>query len=563
MDFEKNKTVILAILDGWGIAPPGAGNALSLAKTVNFNRLWYSFPHTQLIASGESVGLPRDEVGNTETGHLNLGAGRIVYQDLERINMSVADGSFFENKVIDEAFAYAQTHNSNIHYLGLVGAGGVHSSMEHLYALIRYAKNKNFTRLFLHLITDGRDSPPTSSETYLNKVREVTARENVGQIASIMGRYWAMDRDRRWDRTEKAYNALVLGEGMLVKTPEEATKLSYSEGKTDEFIEPSLITDANGKPLALIADNDVVIFFNFRIDRPRQLTSAFIVNDFSDASVALDFDPYLERYAKTHLAAKVSTYQQVFTRKKKLNNLYFATMTQYSKTLVEAGAKVIFPPDRVDMPLGRVISEGGLRQLRISESEKERFVTFYFDGQREVAFPGEEKIIVPSPNVATYDLKPEMSAFETTAKLMEILKSGDPYSFILINFANPDMVGHTGNIGSAVAACEAVDECIGKIANYVLAFGGTLLLAADHGNVEEMINLRTGQIDTEHNVNPVPFVAVDKRYLAKSQTVPVGILADVAPTVLNLLGIQVPSIMTGKNLLQDVVPNKNSGDYEG
>jgi 2,3-bisphosphoglycerate-independent phosphoglycerate mutase len=553
MLLEENKMVILMVLDGWGLTQPGPGNAVSLAKTINYNRFLNSFPHTQLIASGEAVGLPRDEVGNTETGHLNLGAGRIVYQDLERINMSIADGSFFENKTIAESIDHAQKNGSNLHLLGLVGASGIHSNLEHLFALIRFALNKDFKRVFLHLITDGRDSPPTSSQTYINMIEDVIKKEKNAQIASIMGRYWAMDRDRRWDRTEKAYNALVLGQGQLIKTPEEAVRASYADGKTDEFIEPSLITKADGKPLALICDNDSVIFFNFRIDRPRQLTSAFIVNDFSDASVSLDFDPYLEKYEKTHLASKVVVgYQKVFRRQKKLNNLYFATMTEYSKTLVEAGAKVIFPPDRVDMPVGRVISENGLRQLRVAESEKERFVTFYFNGQRENAFPGEDRIIVPSPNVPTYDLKPEMSAFETTERMLQSLKNGQDYSFVLINYANPDMVGHTGNIGSAVSACEAVDECIGKVANYILAFGGTLLVTSDHGNVEEMINTHTGQIDTEHNGNPVPFIAISKNFLGKSTQLSQGILADVAPTILALLKIPVPTSMTGRNLLKEL-----------
>jgi len=549
---EQPKTVILMVLDGWGITQPGPGNAVSLAKIVNFKRLWNSFPHTQLIASGEAVGLPRDEAGNTETGHLNLGAGRIVYQDLERINMSIADGSFFDNSTINEAIDHASKYRSNLHLMGLIGAAGIHSNIEHLFALMRFCKNKNFSRVCLHLIADGRDSPPTSSQTYVNMVKNVIEKEKIGTIASIMGRYWAMDRDRRWDRTERAYNALVLGTGQLVKTPEEAIKMSYANGTTDEFIEPSIITSADGVPISLVSDNDSLIFYNFRVDRPRQLTSAFIVEDFSDTSLSLDFDPYLERYEKTHIPSKVVGYQKVFARQKKLKNLYFATMTEYSKTLVGAGAKAIFPPDRVDMPIGRVLSENGLRQLRVAESEKERFVTYYFNGQRETPFPEEDRIIVPSPNVATYDLKPEMSAQETTQKLLSALKSSQNYSFALINYANPDMVGHTGNIGPAVAACEAVDECLGKVANYILAFGGTLLVTSDHGNVEEMINAHTGQIDTEHNGNPVPFIAVSKDFLGKSMQLEQGILADVATTALSILGITQPSSMTGKNLLKNL-----------
>jgi 2,3-bisphosphoglycerate-independent phosphoglycerate mutase len=544
--------VILVVLDGWGIAAPGPGNAVAMASKPNMDKFWASFPHTQLIASGEAVGLPRGEVGNTEVGHLNLGAGRIVYQDLERINLAIADGSFYENQVIIDAVKHANQSNSNLHIMGLTGAGGVHSNIEHLFALIQLIKKQNFNRLFLHLFTDGRDSPPTASQTYINQVRAVIKKESIGQIASIMGRYWAMDRDRRWDRTAKAYFALTRGEGHLVKTPEEAIQMSYSDGKTDEFIEPSIISDSAGQPLIKIKDNDSIIFFNFRIDRPRQLTAAFIVNNFNDQSLALDFDPYLERYKKTHLASRVKDHQKVFDRGTPLKNLYFATMTEYSKSLVEAGAKVIFPPEKIIMPLGRTISEAGLRQLRMAESEKERFVTFYFNGQNENPFTGEDRIIIPSPNVPTYDLKPEMSAREITETLLKTLKDSVSYSFILVNFANPDMVGHSGSIGPTVKACEVVDECLGKIANFVLAYGGTLLITGDHGNAEQLINPITGEIDTEHNISPVPFIAVSKKFLGNHITLQTGILSDVTPTILRLLKIEIPTSMTGRNLLESL-----------
>lgn len=552
MNDNQNKHVILLILDGWGVAQPGPGNAISLSKTTNFNRLWASCPHTQLKASGEAVGLPRDEAGNTETGHLNLGAGKIVYQDLERINMSIADGTFFENIEIKNAIEHAKSNNSSIHLIGLLGAGGVHSNIDHLFALIRFLKNQNITNVFIHVITDGRDSPPTSSVTYVSRLRDELKREGIGEIVSVMGRYWAMDRDRRWDRTEKAYVALTEGRGLLVKTPEEAINLSYQEGKTDEFVEPSIIMNQDGKAKKLISDNDSVIFFNFRIDRPRQLTSAFIVNDFRDESLFLDFDPYLEKYEKTHIPSKVTNYQSVFKRNKLLKNLYFVTMTEYSRSLVEAGIHVAFPPEKLQNPLGRVISDAGLRQLRISESEKERFVTYYFNGQREDPFPGEERIIVPSPNVTTYDQKPEMSVNEITEKLIDRIKDTNEYAFILVNFANADMVGHTGNIGPTVLACETIDFCLGKIANFILAFGGYLIITADHGNAEEMINLRSGQIDTEHSTNPVPFLVVSKELLGKSQTIQSGILADLAPTILSLLNIPIPTSMTGRNLLERI-----------
>ncbi len=547
---NNSSFVILVVLDGWGIAAPGPGNAISMASKLNMDRFWASFPHTQLIATGESVGLPRGEAGNTETGHLNLGAGRIVYQDLERINIAIADGSFYKNEVLLGAFKHAVENNSNLHVMGLVGASGIHSNIEHLFALIEMAKKQNFSRLFLHLFTDGRDSPPTSSQTYVNKIRQDIKEAGVGQIASIMGRYWAMDRDRRWDRTAKAYACLTRGEGHLVKTPEEAIQMSYAAGKTDEFIEPSLISNAAGQPLSLIKDNDSVIFFNFRIDRPRQLTAAFVVNDFNGQSLALDFDPYLEKYEKTHLASKIKIQQKVFERGTPLKNLYFTTMTEYSKSLVDAGTKVVVPPEKIIMPLGRVISDAGLRQLRMAESEKERFVTFYFNGQNESPFTGEDRIIIPSPDVPTYDLKPEMSAGEITETLLKTLKDSVPYSFVLVNFANPDMVGHSGSIGPTVKACEVVDDCLGKISNFVLAYGGTLLIVGDHGNAEQLINPSSGEIDTEHNGNPVPFIAVSKNFLGNHSTLQTGILSDIAPTILKLLKIEVPTSMTGRNLLE-------------
>lgn len=383
--------VLLAVLDGWGIASPGPGNAISTANTINMNKFWASYPHTQLKAAGQAVGLPRGEAGNTETGHLNLGAGRIVYQDLERINMAIADGSFYQNPALLGAIEHAQKNNSKLHYMGLIGAGGVHSNITHLYALIQLAKQKNFNNVFIHLFTDGRDSSPTSALTYIKELERVMAKEGVGKIASIMGRYWAMDRDHRWDRTEKAYRALTKGEGQLVKTPEEAIEMSYAKGVTDEFIEPFILSDLAGKPTALIGNNDAVIFFNFRIDRPRQLSRAFIFKDFTKANFDFGFDPYLVKYEMRHeaLDGRRIVKGEPFARGEALTNLYFVTMTQYDKSLVEAGARVAFPPEIVEIPLGRVVSEAGRRQLRMAESEKERFVTFYFNGQQDVVFPGE------------------------------------------------------------------------------------------------------------------------------------------------------------------------------
>jgi 2,3-bisphosphoglycerate-independent phosphoglycerate mutase len=550
---QDRNLVILAILDGWGIAKEGPGNAITLAKTPNMSRLQASYPHTSLKAAGEAVGLPREEPGNTETGHLNLGAGRIVYQDLARINMAIADGTFFDDEALNSAIKHANDNNSDLHVMGLVGAGGVHSNIEHLFAIIRLVKQKGIKKqLFIHVFTDGRDSPPTASLSYIQQLKEVIEKEGVGKIASIMGRYWSMDRDFRWDRTAKAYFALIKGEGHLVKSCDEAINMSYSQGKTDEFIEPSLISTPEGIPVGLIKENDAVIFCNFRIDRPRQLTKAFVSTDFAKSSMEWGFDPYAVKYEKKHDVHK-EPLRPSFKREDKLKNLLFVTMTEYDKSFYDEGVLVAYPPAVVTMPLGRVLSSHSLRQLRTCESEKERFVTFYFNGQQETKFLGEDRIIVPSPKVPTYDQKPEMSAYPMTEKLLQTLRDGTDYSFILINYANVDMVGHTGNIGPAVRACEVVDECIGKIANYVLAFGGTLLITADHGNVEEMINLHTGQIDTEHSTNPVPLIAVSRKFLGKSQILPFGILADVAPTVLALLGIEKPTTMTGRNLLADLI----------
>lgn len=546
-----SKFVILAVLDGWGISAPSAGNAISIANCINMNRYLVGYPHTELQAAGESVGLPRGEAGNTETGHLNLGAGRIIYQDLMRINMSIADGTFFKNEALLGAINHANKYNSNLHIMGLIGAGGVHSNLEHLVALLQFCKKNKFDRVFLDLFTDGRDSPPTAARIYLNKISDVIKKEGVGQISSLMGRYWAMDRDFRWDRTEKAYNALTNAEGNLVKTVEEAIENSYNDGKTDEFIEPSLICDSNGKPLSLISDNDALIFFNFRIDRPRQLSRAFVLKTFEDAKEETSFDPFLIKYTKKHLLGLNNNKPTGgFRRKIKLNNLYFTTMTEYEKILVKEGAIVAFPPESVDMPLGRVISDNGYKQLRASESEKERFVTFYFNGQQEIPFDLEDHLIVPSPKVATYDLKPEMSAVELTDAVLNKIKLNFDYKFVLVNYANPDMVGHTGNIGAAVKACQVTDDCVSRLANFVLAYDGALIITADHGNVEEMIDSHSGQIETEHSSNPVPFIVISKDFTGRGETLPSGILADVAPTILNLLGMTVPSQMSGRNLLQ-------------
>lgn len=539
------KPVVLIIMDGWGIAPPSPGNAVTQAKTLNLDKFWAVYPHTQLAASGEAVGLPRNEDGNSETGHLNLGAGKIVFQDLPRINMAIADGSFFKIPAFKKAAEHVRKNHSHLHLMGLIGSGGVHSSLEHLLALIRFAKTENLKNVFLHLFTDGRDSPPTSTLSYIAQIESKLAMTGVGQIASLCGRYWAMDRDNRWERTQKAYDALTLGKGALASSTTKAIQTSYAQGKTDEFIEPVILTDKSQKPIGLIKDHDAVIFFNFRIDRPRQLIKAFVLPNFEKLVIKkAAFDPYAERYG-LHLY-EIPKGTSTFKRQKILTDLFFATMTEYEKGLPTQTA---FPPQPIEMPLARVLAENNLRQLHLAETEKERFVTYYFDGQREKPFPGEDRMEISSPKVKTYDLKPEMSAYEVTAELLKKLKN-NIYDFFVVNYANPDMVGHTGVIKAGIKACEVVDECLAKLVSRVLNLDGSCLITADHGNVEEMINLETGEIDTEHSTNPVPFIIVDRRFAQNHQPLMAGVLADVAPTILELMEINQPEIMTGRSLLR-------------
>jgi 2,3-bisphosphoglycerate-independent phosphoglycerate mutase len=537
------KPVVLIILDGWGIAPPGPGNAVSLAKTPNFDKFWAAFPHTQLTASGEAVGLPRGEDGNSETGHLNLGAGQIVFQDLPRINMSIAEGGFYQIPAFKQAVEHVKKNDSALHLLGLVGSGGVHSSLDHLFALLHLASQEGLRRVWLHLFSDGRDSPPTSAFVFLNQIQQATEKNGVGQIATVIGRYFAMDRDSRWERTQKAYELLTEGQGEQITSLKEAIKKSYEAGKTDEFLEPMVVNKEG-----IIKDNDGVIFFNFRIDRPRQLTKAFVLPDFEKLKIKRpSFDPYAEKYGlKQYESPDGAT---TFNRKKILKNLFFVTMTEYEKGLPVVSA---FPPETVKIPLARVIAENNLSQFHISETEKERFVTYYFNGQREKPFPNEEWLEIPSPKIATYDLQPEMSAHQVTDEVLKKLSNSN-HHLTVINFANPDMLGHTGILQAGVKACEAVDECLGKIVNYTLNSNKACVITADHGNVEEMIDSLTGAVETEHSSNPVPFIIVSRGLTTSGQFLKEGILADVAPTILSLMGISKPDMMTGRNLL----PNNN------
>jgi len=545
------KGVILVIFDGMGIALPGPGNAYFLANPVNLNSYYQMYPHTQLKASGEAVGLPANEVGSTEVGHLNIGAGRIVYQSLPRLNLSIADGSFFKNVEFLNAIKQAKEKNSKLHLIGLLGGGAVHSSAAHLYALLFLCQEQKFNNVFLHIITDGRDSPPKSSEIYLQDLQSRLTQMGIGTIATIMGRYYAMDRDRRWERVEKAYECITQGVGEKATDWKSAVESSYANGITDEFILPTNIL-YDGAP-ALIEDNDAVIFYNFRIDRPRELTKAFVLSDFETEANKRGFDPYSIKYHSKHILddREEPPAPPPFTRKKIANNVYFVTMTEYENGLP---AHVAFPPHIVEMPLGRVISDAGFQQLRLSESEKERFVTHYFNGLRNQPFSLEDRLIVPSPRVATYDLKPEMSAVEMTEVLCEKIET-EMYKFILINYANPDMVGHTGNLQAAIRAVQMSDVCIGRVVAKALEHDYVVLVTADHGNVEEMLDAKTGGISTEHSGNNVPFLAIGKDFQGKSITLPVGILADVAPTVLALLGISQPAEMTGRNLLEEFTKN--------
>lgn len=542
------RPVVLLVLDGWGIAPDSAGNAISQAKLPYIRRLTSNYPHGILQASGEAVGLPRGEDGNTETGHLNLGAGYVVYQDLPRINLSIADGSFFENHAFTSAIDHVRKYESNIHLLGLIGSGGVHSNIEHLLALLQLLKEQVIPRVFLHVITDGRDSPPKSAMLYIEQIEAYLKNLGFGQIASVIGRYYAMDRDYRWDRTEQAYMTLTQGNGMKGESAAAIISDSYNADITDEFIKPTNIVKGD-KPIALIGKNDSVIFFNYRIDRPRQLTKAFVLEDFENSANSFEFDPYAVKYYKKHLA-KQPMLASPFKRGPIIPHLFFATMTEYSRD-VHASA-VAFPPHIVAHPIGETLSAQGLSQLRITESEKERFVTYYFNGQREAPFIAEERIIIPSPKVATYDLAPEMSANDLTSIIIEKANS-KKYDFILVNYANADMVAHTGNLPASILACETIDKCLAQLIPVVLALGGTVFITADHGNAEELINPSTGGINTEHSSYPVPFIAINKAWEGKSITLPAGVLADIAPTILSIMNVERPKTMTGRNLLDNVL----------
>ncbi len=524
---DRPKPVVLAILDGWGIAPRGKGNAIAAAKTPNIDKLVATYPVMTLRASGDEVGLSWGEMGTSEVGHLNLGTGRIFYQTLPRINKAIGDGSFFKNKVLRDAAAHVKKNKSNLHLMGLVSSGRVHTTLEHLYALLKLAKEQKIKNVFIHCFLDGRDTIYNSGLDFIKKLQAEMKKTGVGKIATISGRFYAMDRDNRSDRTEKAYRAIAEGKSdEYFSDPLEAVKKSYDKKVYDEEFVPVVILERK-KPVANFSEDDAVIFFNYRADRARQMTRAFVMADFNK-----------------------------FPRENFYPKLFFATMTEY-----EAGlpVKVIFPPEEIKICLAKVLSDAGLKQLHIAETEKYAHVTFFFNGMKEEEFPGEDRIIVPSPHVASYADKPEMSAKIITEKLIKEIMSRK-YDFIVVNFANADMVGHTGKFKPTAEAVETVDKYIGQIADIVLPMGGIMALTADHGNAEEVFNLQTGEIDKEHSTNPVPFILVGRDLKDGvgaagpvetdiSLIPPVGVLADVAPTILKIMNIKQPEEMTGTALI--------------
>jgi 2,3-bisphosphoglycerate-independent phosphoglycerate mutase len=509
-----NKRVILLVLDGWGINICREGNAIASAKTPVYTRMMSKCSHAVLRASGEAVGLPEGQMGNSEVGHLNLGAGRIVYQDSTRISKSIRDGEFFHNPVLLAAMESVKQSGANLHLMGLLSDGGVHSRMDHIMAMFDLAKARGITNVFFHAFLDGRDTPPSSATQYIRQLEEYLARIGVGRIATVSGRYYAMDRDKRWERIQKAYEALVMGEGIRKYSALEAVQQSYDNNKTDEFVLPAVLLDRKtNKSIASIRNNDTVIFCNFRSDRAREITRALT-------------DPEFKAFKR----AKVPRLSS------------FVCLTTYDEAF---DLPVAFGPMRLVKILGEVLSTHGIRQLRIAETEKYAHVTFFFNGGEERPFALEDRVLVPSPrDVSTYDKKPEMSAREITDKLVEYIASHQ-YGFMLANYANPDMVGHTGVIDAAVHAVEVIDECLGRVLAAAKQEGMVVFVTADHGNCETMLDPSTGQPHTAHTTDPVPFVIAQKDVRLRDA----GILADVAPTVLDLMGIDIPAEMTGKSLI--------------
>ncbi len=504
-----NKKVILLILDGWGITQNPAVSAIFNAKTPYINSLGKKYPSAQLRTDGKHVGLPEGQMGNSEVGHMNLGAGRIVYQNLAKINLAIEEGSFTKEKELTKAFQYAKENNKNVHLVGLVSNGGIHSHSNHVKGLLDAAKENNINNIFLHAFSDGRDCDPKSGKYFINDIQE-HMKNTTGELATITGRYYAMDRDNRWERIQLAYNALVNGIGEPSTNAEDSIEKSYANSVTDEFIKPIIMVDDHKNPKATIKEDDVVIFFNFRTDRGRQLTDALCQNNHDEFGM------------------------------KKLP-LYFVTLTNYDEKF--NNIKVIYNNDDIENTLGEVLEKANKQQIRIAETEKYPHVTFFFSGGREDEFIGEKRLLCPSPKVATYDLKPEMSAYEITNAILPELQKRE-VDFVCLNFANGDMVGHTGVFDAAVKACETVDICTEKILNSALENNYTTIVIADHGNCETMMN-PDGSPHTAHTTNPVPIILVDK----KIKSIKNGVLGDIAPTILDLMGIDKPKEMTRKSLI--------------
>lgn len=504
--------VALIILDGFGWREETYGNAVAMAKKPVFDRLWARWPHTTLRASEEAVGLPKGQFGNSEVGHSNIGAGRILYQDLTRINKDIESGAFFENPALKGAMEHVRTHDTRLHLAGLVSDGGVHSHIDHLLALLRMAKRYGVQEVYVHAFMDGRDTSPTSGREYLRQVLETMRELGTGRVATVVGRYYAMDRDNRWARTEKAYRAMVYGEGEQATDPIAALEDSYARDVTDEFVEPIVVIDEQAEPIGLIRDQDAVILFNFRPDRAIQISRVFTNEDFRE-----------------------------FDRGPAFPHVHYVCMTKFSDTV---RGDIAYEPVNLANTCGEVLARAGMRQLRIAETEKYPHVTFFFSGGREEPFPGEERILVPSPKVATYDLKPEMSAYEVAAQAAERMRSGD-IDVMILNFANPDMVGHTGSLEAAIRAVEAVDECLGTVMDAIESQNGVALITADHGNADIMIDPDTGEPCTTHTLSLVPLIVT----LDGIELEP-GILADLAPTMLDILGIPQPREMTGHSLIR-------------
>ncbi len=544
------KPVFLLILDGWGIAPPSYGNVIARSRLPNLERYLKEYPNGELIAAGESVGLPANEVGNTEVGHLTMGSGRVTYQGLKRINLALEDDSYLRNKAFWQAIEHVKQHNSQLHLMGILSSGNVHGALPHFYGLLEICRRAQIDKVFIHAFTDGRDAPPNEALELFKEVEAVMQEKKVGQFATVSGRYYAMDRDRRWERIQKTYEAMVLGKGPTQPTIYSAIEDAYKQGLTDELIVPTVLTK-NDQPIATINDHDACIFFNFRIDRPRQLTMALTMPDFEHFQA--DQFGYSENLPNQ---GPVSTFHAPIQREKVPQDLYFVTMTNYHKNLpVQA---VAFDTPLIEKPLGEVLQDNNLTQLHMAESEKERFVTYYFNGFHEESYPGQKTIIVPSPKVSTYDRKPEMSVAELTTLALKNL-ARDEFHFIVMNIANPDMVAHTGNIQATLKAIKATDIAVGQIVEGVLACDGTVFLTADHGNAEELITYPTtsffftssqGTVNTDHSNNPVPFIIINKALKGKELVSKRGCLADVAPTILSFMGLTIPPQMTGKNLLQ-------------